>query len=97
MHSQNFLNNAKQIGDFWILSILYAIKDNPKRFNQIKEDLPDVTSRTLSIKLKNLVDNGYITKMCPDNNRNFCEYSITEKGYTFKPILEMLEKIDIDK
>lgn len=96
MISQNFLHNAKEVGDFWILAILYAIKDKPKRFNQIKEELPDVTSRTLSIKLKNLVDKGYLTKLCPDNNRNFCEYSITEKGYVLKPLLEMLEKISID-
>ena len=75
------------LSDQWHLSILLCLYASPRRFNQLREDLPRISPRALSLKLKNLQEAGYVTKRCPDQNRNFCEYSLSVEGARLKPIL----------
>lgn len=78
------------LGDHWRLSLLLCLYNGPRRFNQLREDLPRITPRSLSTKLKDLQEAGYVTKHCPDNNRNFCEYALSPRARQLKPALKAI-------
>lgn len=83
---------SKLIGDTWVILIVKELLEQPLRFNQLKDKIPDITSRTLSAKLKFLVEVGLASKECTENNKNFCEYSLTEMGMDLEKVIEHIEE-----
>lgn len=70
------------IGNKWTLLIIRELimADGPLRYNEIAKALKKISSRTLSGKLKNLVNYGVIEKNIFDDSPIRVEYSLTEKG-----------------
>ena len=40
--------------DKWKLSIIWHLLDNEKRFKDLNEEIPEITQKTLTVKLKEL-------------------------------------------
>ncbi len=57
-----FDDHGKKTGGKWTNILLYIISRYPVRFNKIKQLLPDITSRTLSLTLGKMQSNGLIYK-----------------------------------
>lgn len=57
-----FEDHIKKTGGKWTLILLYIISRYPIRFNKIKQLLPDITARTLSLALEKMHTNGLIYK-----------------------------------
>ena len=51
------------IGGKWKAVILYHLKEGEKRFSELRKDLYSVTETTLSIQLKQLENDGLISKV----------------------------------
>lgn len=70
------------IGNKWSLLIIreLIIADGPLRYNELAKNLKKISSRTLSKKLKNMVNYGIIKKTIYDESPIKVEYSLTEKG-----------------
>jgi DNA-binding HxlR family transcriptional regulator len=80
------------IGDFWTLLIVKELLDGPKRFNLIKEALPEITSRTLSAKLKNMVENDVVKRTQLEGSPPGVEYSLTSLGHGLRPVVKSIEE-----
>lgn len=86
------------IGNKWTLLIINVLMsaDGPLRYNELSKLLKKISSRTLSAKLKNLVNYGIIEKNIIDDSPIKVEYSLTQKGrelYTVtRPIAEWSER-----
>jgi len=70
------------IGDKWSFLIIceIAFVKSPSRFNEIMKELKPISSRTLSIKLSKLADNGIVEKTVEHASPPYTKYSLTEKG-----------------
>jgi len=77
----------KYIGGKWKAAILmHLIK--PKRYNQLRKELPMVTERAISLQLKELEEDGLISrKVYTDKPPLKVEYAMTEFGRTLIPVL----------
>jgi DNA-binding HxlR family transcriptional regulator len=73
------------------LSIMYefAFSEAPLRFNQL-EDRLEISSTTLSERLKQLTEKGYIHRESYDEIPPRVEYEATEKTRALTPIFEDL-------
>lgn len=86
------------IGNKWTLLIIreLVMANGPLRYNEIAKALPKISSRTLSSKLKNMVNYGIIEKNIIDDSPIKVEYSLTEKGRQLhkvtRPMAEWSEK-----
>ena len=80
------------IGKKWtviILLELYKGSKNKKRYSEIKRNISDITPKVLSSRLKELEENGMITKKI--DSASFpvkCEYSLTKSGKDFIKIIK---------
>lgn len=83
---------TKLIGDAWTILIVKSLLEGSKRFNQIKEEIPEITSRTLSARLKFLCENGLIVRKQYEEIPPKVEYNLTVMGRGLKDIIQAIEK-----
>lgn len=79
---------ADLVGDSYTLLIVRDLLTGNKRFSDLEKSLYGVSSRTLTLKLKNLLEKGIIEK-CEEVNARHpkVEYSLTKKGRGLKVLI----------
>lgn len=81
------------IGGKWKGVILYYLKDEAQRFNELKQRMPTITEMTLSLQLKQLEQSGLVSRtVYGDKAPLKVVYELTERGRTFKPVLDTLSQ-----
>lgn len=87
-------NAVSLIGDKWTLFILRELFYGKKKqgFNELQKTLKPISSRTLSIKLKNLLASNIINKSIISEKPPKVEYFLTKKGLKLEPVLNELAK-----
>lgn len=64
-----------------------------KRFNELKGQLVDITPKTLSTRLKEMEQEGLITKTVDSSAFPVkCEYALTESGQELVEIVQALKE-----
>ena len=76
----------------WAVLILHYLENGPVRFNELQRMMPKMTHATLSVQLKSLVDNGLVERKQYDTMPPKVEYSLTEIGQKFHPVLMAIRK-----
>lgn len=77
------------IGGKWKAIILWYIHINegPMRFGEIKQFIPDITEKMLSLQLQALIEDGILHRKDHGGRPRRVDYTLTEFGQTFIPIL----------
>lgn len=80
-----------KIGGKWkILIIWFLSEKSVLRYGELKRTLPKVTHKMLSQQLKELERDGIIIRTDYNEVPPRVEYTLTEKGYTARPIIDAL-------
>lgn len=74
----------------WKPTILYYLKDQPRRFNELRRLTPYVTQRILTLQLRELENDGIISRTVLGQVPPSVEYAITERGLTLAPLLDQM-------
>ncbi|QTQ09256.1 helix-turn-helix transcriptional regulator [Macrococcoides canis] len=75
----------------WKYFILWFLKEEPKRFSEIKKFLSGISQGSLTKQLKELESDGLIHREVYPEVPPRVEYSLTEMGQEILPILKMME------
>lgn len=79
------------IGGKWKAVILYHLRDNSKRFSELRKEMPSITEMTLSLQLKQLEEHGLVSRhVYGDKPPIKVIYSLTDFGKSFTPVLEAI-------
>lgn len=78
------------IGGKWKPLILWALGDNVLRFSELQRGLPGVNTKMLTKQLRELEEDGIITRTVYPEVPPRVEYAITDFGRTLIPILQAL-------
>ncbi len=79
------------IGGKWKPLIIYALSDETLRFSQLLDKLqPRITQRMLTKQLRQLEEDGLVTRKVYTQVPPKVEYSLTEMGKSLMPILDQL-------
>lgn len=82
---------VKMIGGKYKPLILdYLIKSGTKRFNELKKYIVHISQKTLTTQLRELEDDGLITRQVYAEVPPKVEYSITSKGKSLEKILDLM-------
>lgn len=81
----------KMIGGKCKPLILYILADEgAKRFNELMRTITQISQKTLTNQLRELEADNLITRTCYAEVPPRVEYSITKKGLSLFPILELM-------
>ena len=86
----------KLIGGKWKIAILHALSMGPIRFGELKRNLSPITQQMLTKQLRELEKDNLINRKVFDVVPPKVEYSLTEFGWSFEPVLVALCKWDLD-
>lgn len=78
------------IGSKWKLLILRNLLSRPWRFNELKKDLEGVSQKVLTDSLRSMEADGILKRTVYPQVPPRVEYSLTELGYSLKPILDAM-------
>jgi DNA-binding HxlR family transcriptional regulator len=78
------------IGGKWKPIILYAIKEETKRFSQIKKLIPVISQKMLTQQLRELEEDGVIHRQVYPVVPPKVEYTLTGYGRTLMPIMDAM-------
>ncbi len=79
------------IGGRWKALVLFHLKDQPRRFNELRRLLPGITQRMLTLQLRALEQDGIVTRTVHDTIPPHVEYAFSRKGRTLGPLLDAME------
>ena len=75
----------------WAVLILLYLEEGPIRFNELLRRMPKMTHATLSVQLKTLEEFGLIRRVQYEAIPPHVEYSLTEIGKKFHPVVAAME------
>ena len=81
----------KLISGKWAILILHYLEDGPVRFNELQRYMPKMTHATLSVQLKSLIEEGLVERKQYETIPPKVEYSLTDMGKKFRPVIEALK------
>ena len=65
----------------WVVEIIVVLAQRGTlRFNELKENLPGISGRTLSLRLKDLEQQGLVRRALHDQMPVRVDYSLTKRG-----------------
>ena len=80
----------KMIEGKWKLPVMYILcKNGALRYNELKRRL-DITSMMLTSTLKELEADGLVSRIQYNEVPPRVEYTLTETGYSLKPVLDAM-------
>lgn len=78
------------IGDKWKVLILRDLMPGTKRFGELKKSIGSVSQKVLTAQLRDMENNGLLTRTVYPEVPPRVEYSLTELGRSLKPILDAM-------
>ncbi|MEM6282438.1 MAG: helix-turn-helix domain-containing protein [Chloroflexota bacterium] len=74
----------------WKPLIIYYLLEETRRFGELQRCIPQVNRRMLTKHLRELEADGIVHREVYKQVPPKVEYSLTEKGHSLRPILEMM-------
>lgn len=86
-----FATAQRLIQGKWAILILHYLGEGTVRFNELQRKMPKMTHATLSVQLKQLEAYGLVIRAEYPQIPPKVEYSLSEIGKNFKPVLDSIE------
>src|SRR5947209_20594886 len=76
-----------RVGDKWTALVVQTLGDGPRRFNELRREIPSVSQRMLTLTLRNLERDGLVSRTVTPSIPPRVDYELTELGQSLqKPI-----------
>ncbi|CAM3568289.1 helix-turn-helix domain-containing protein [Hydrogenibacillus schlegelii] len=82
---------AEVLGKKWTGLIIRVLLGGPKRFKEIREQIPQMSDKMLSDRMKELEALGIVERRVFPETPVRIEYALTEKGRDAEPIIQAIQ------
>ena len=69
-----------KISDKWSMLLVMTLASGPRRFNQLRREVPDISQKMLTQTLRDLQRDGLVARQVFDTKPPSVEYRLTELG-----------------
>jgi DNA-binding HxlR family transcriptional regulator len=80
------------IGGKWKTVVLWYLRKDKKRFSELKKLIPNITEKMLSLQLKDLENDGLVSRKVYAEIPPRVEYVLTPFGKTLLPMLDEIAR-----
>ncbi len=81
-------NILARLCDKWSLLIIYTMnkaENRPMRFKDLQREIPDISQKMLTVTLRTLEDDGYVTRTVYPEIPPRVEYALTQRAHSLLP------------
>jgi DNA-binding HxlR family transcriptional regulator len=81
-----------RISDKWTLLVVRTLGRGPLRFNALKREIGEISQKMLSSTLRDLEENGFVTRTVTPTIPPQVEYALTDLGKDFlRPVYTLAD------
>lgn len=78
------------IGEKWKVLILRDLMEGTRRFGELKKSVGAISQKVLTQNLRAMEEDGLLTRKVYAEVPPRVEYTLTERGYSLRPILNAM-------
>lgn len=82
----------EMVGGKWKTIVLWYLRKDMKRFSELRRHIPGITEKMLSMQLRQLEKDGFVSRKVHAEVPPRVEYTLTPQGRTLLPLLEEIAK-----
>lgn len=84
-----------RIGGTWKMPILWRLRNQVMRYGELKKDIPHITHKMLTSQLRELEEEGFVTRKVYAVVPPKVEYTITARGKRAIEVVEVIRNYGI--
>jgi DNA-binding HxlR family transcriptional regulator len=77
----------------WAPNVIWYLSANPRRFGELRVDMPKISARVLSARLRELEDKGVVTRRVIASSPPSVEYELTDLGHELVPAIHAIVEV----
>ncbi|AST31450.2 winged helix-turn-helix transcriptional regulator [Ralstonia solanacearum] len=77
----------------WALNVVWQLRDQARRFGELRHDLPRISARVLSLRLHELESRGLVERHALNSSPPSAEYALTPLGRELLPAIDILASV----
>jgi DNA-binding HxlR family transcriptional regulator len=78
------------LGGAWTPNVIWYLGAGPRRFSELKGDIPPITARVLTKRLRDLEQQAVITRRVMPTSPPSVEYALTDLGKELLPAIQAI-------
>jgi DNA-binding HxlR family transcriptional regulator len=82
-----FHRAVELVGRRWSGAVIQLLLKGPSRYAELRDSIPDISDRMLSERLRELEEEGIVSRKVIPESPVRVEYALTEKGRALEPAL----------
>ena len=86
----------QRIGDKWTVLVVSTLADGPRRFHELRREIPSVSQRMLTLTLRNLERDGLVSRKVTPTIPPRVDYELTELGHSLQKPITALSQWALD-
>ena len=83
----------KLLGGAWTPNVIWYLRSEPRRFSELMADIPGVSPKVFSARLKRLEKDGILIRRVVPTSPPTVEYSLTDLGQELTPAIEAIVQV----
>lgn len=87
--------SMRLLGGRWRLLIVSYLLDGPKRFNDLRRDVPGISQRMLTLDLRALEDAGLVKRTVFAEVPVRVQYELTADGERLRPVVAVMQEFGL--
>ena len=81
------------IAGAWAPNVIWSLRAGPRRFNELRQDIPPVSAKVLSTRLRELEERGVLNRLVKPTSPPSVEYELTPLGAELIPALDAIVQV----
>ncbi|BAI75968.1 transcriptional regulator (plasmid) [Azospirillum sp. B510] len=81
------------IAGAWAPNVIWHLRAGPRRFSELRLDIPPISAKVLSQRLRELESRGVITRSVQPTTPPSVEYTLTPLGQELVPALDAIVEV----
>lgn len=81
------------LGGAWTPNVIWYLRGGPRRFGELRHDIPRLSAKVLSARLRELQRRGVVTRRVVATSPPSVEYALSELGQELLPAIDAIVKV----
>ena len=83
----------KLLGGAWTPNVIWCLSAGPRRFGELRIDIPPISAKVLSARLRHLEADGVVLRRVLPTSPPSVEYSLTPLGGELIPVIDSIVRV----
>jgi DNA-binding HxlR family transcriptional regulator len=83
----------KLLGGTWTPNVIWMLSGGPRRFGELKRDIPKISPKMLTARLRDLEEKGVVKREVVPSSPPSVEYELSELGRELIPVIDTIVRV----